>query len=139
MSTQNGGTPQHTRESRRGPYDLTPQQRADLISKLYEVLPTTAEVRERFIDGFPMDTWAVSRAECGQDFDRWLAAHDAQVLHDAAERLNEECQNLPRWPGRTHDMTKVGNFVAGVLDSRLFLHGLADQAGSTGTQNEGEL
>ena len=40
--------------------------------------PTTAEVRERFIDGFPIDTWAVSRDQCGQDFDAWLAAHDAE-------------------------------------------------------------
>ena len=46
-------------------------------------VPTTREVRERFVDGFPMDAWAVSRAECAADFDRWLAAHDAEV-RDAA-------------------------------------------------------
>lgn len=69
-------------------------------------IPTTAEVRERFIDGFPMDTWVAARAECGEDFDRWLAEHDAQVLRDAAERLNKEGQNLPRWPGRTRDMPR---------------------------------
>ena len=90
-------------------------------------IPTTAEVRERFIDGFPMDTWVAARAECGEDFDRWLAEHDAQVLRDAAERLNEEGQNLPRWPGRTRDMPRISAFVDGVLDSRLFLHGVADQ------------
>jgi len=55
--------------------------------------PTTAEVRERFIDGFPMDTWAVARDECGRDFDRWLAQHDAEVaataLRDAADSVSE--------------------------------------------------
>lgn len=44
-----------------------------------EYVPTTAEVRERFVDGFPMDTWAVSRAACGEEFDRWLADHDRGV------------------------------------------------------------
>jgi hypothetical protein len=102
-------------------------------------IPTTAEVRERFVDGFPMDTWVVSRAECGEDFDRWLAEHDARVLRDAAEALNEACQFLPRWPGGTHDMTKVAAFVDGLLDSRLFLHGMADQlAQKPGEQVHGD-
>ncbi len=46
--------------------------------------PTTEEVRERFVDGFPMDTWMVARQEAVADFDRWLRARDAQVLRDAA-------------------------------------------------------
>lgn len=62
---------------------------ADTTPERSEFTPTTAEVRERFIDGFPMDTWVVARAELGADFDRWLAAHDAEVarkaLTDAAE------------------------------------------------------
>ncbi len=40
--------------------------------------PTTEEVRERFVDGFPMDTWMVARQEAVADFDRWLRARDAQ-------------------------------------------------------------
>lgn len=47
--------------------------------------PSVEEVRERFVDGFPIDTWLISREQCGTDFDRWLAAHDAQVRRDQAE------------------------------------------------------
>lgn len=50
-----------------------------------EYMPTTEEVRERYIDGFPIDTWAVAREGCGTDFDRWLAAHDAVVRREQAE------------------------------------------------------
>ncbi len=56
-----------------------------------EIMPTTGEVRERFIDGFPIDTWAVSRDECGQDFDRWKAeverAAAARALEEAADEI----------------------------------------------------
>ena len=54
-------------------------------------MPTTGEVRERFIDGFPIDTWAVSRDECGQDFDRWKAdverAAAARALEEFADQM----------------------------------------------------
>ena len=49
-------------------------------------MPTTAEVRERFIDGFPFDTWAVARATLGDEFDRWLSAHDEAVRQEERER-----------------------------------------------------
>ena len=55
-------------------------------------LATTAEARERFIDGFPFDTWVVSRDQIGQDFDRWLASVKSQA---AAEALDEVLQKLP--------------------------------------------
>lgn len=48
--------------------------------------PTTEQVRERFVDGFPMDTWATSRATCGAQFDRWLAEHDHAVLVEYEKR-----------------------------------------------------
>jgi hypothetical protein len=39
-----------------------------------------------------MDTWVVARAELGAEFDRWLAAHDAEVarkaLTDAADFIS---------------------------------------------------
>ena len=41
--------------------------------------PTTEEVRERFIDGFPIDTWAVARDSVGQDFDSWLRQVKAEA------------------------------------------------------------
>ena len=48
-----------------------------------ESTPTTREVRDRFIDGFPIDTWVVARDDVGRDFDRWLAAHDREVAAQA--------------------------------------------------------
>lgn len=57
-------------------------------------MPTTEEVRERFIDGFPIDTWAVARDSVGQDFDRWMRqvkaeAWDEGYRHGANDVLNE--------------------------------------------------
>lgn len=48
-------------------------------------VPPTAEVRERFIYGFPF--WAVARAALGDEFDRWLAAHDEAVRAEERERI----------------------------------------------------
>ncbi|HRN30348.1 MAG TPA: hypothetical protein PK890_11710, partial [Terrimesophilobacter sp.] len=59
-----------------------------------EYAPTTREVRERFIDGFPIDTWVVARDDAGRDFDRWLAEHDRQVK---AEALREHAKRLRYW------------------------------------------
>ena len=42
--------------------------------------PTTETVRERFADGFPRAGYI----QALEDFDRWLAAHDAEVLRKAA-------------------------------------------------------
>ena len=64
-----------------------------------EYTPTTAEVRERFVDGFPMDTWALARDECALDFDRWLAEHDrrhaVKALRDAAGQI--DASDAVRW------------------------------------------
>lgn len=51
-------------------------------------VPTTAEVRERFIDGFPF--WAVARATLGDEFDRWLSAHDEAVRQEEREKALRE-------------------------------------------------
>ena len=78
--------------------------------------PTEQEVRERFIDGFPMDTWIESRTTVGAEFDRWLVEHDRQVkaeaLREAAAILRGKrvlwqgdrgvrvCENYDAWDGR---------------------------------------
>ena len=59
-----------------------------------EYTPTTEEVRERFIDGFPIDTWAVSREECGQDFDRWKAEVERAAAARAWDALAEAAYPL---------------------------------------------
>lgn len=47
--------------------------------------PTIAEARERYIDGFPIDTWVVARDDVGQEFDRLVAHIRAEALREAAE------------------------------------------------------
>lgn len=63
------------------------------MSERDEYTPSVAEVRERYVDGFPIDTWVVARDSVGAEFDRWLAEHDAQVraeaLREAADIASE--------------------------------------------------
>lgn len=59
-------------------------------------VPTTAEVRERFIDGFPFDTWAVARATLGDEFDRWLSAHDEAIRREERARIREQGKEQDR-------------------------------------------
>ena len=47
--------------------------------------PTIATIRERFADGF-----GLNYALALEDFDRWLAAHDAEVTAKALERGVDE-------------------------------------------------
>lgn len=78
--------------------------------------PSTEQVRERYIE---------HRCGYGADFDAWLAAHDREVaataLERAAEHLDIECQSLPHWPGRTHDLARIEAFANGVVDSTMVL------------------
>ena len=56
--------------------------------------PTRDEVRERFIDGFPFDTWVLSRDRIGQDYDRYEAARDAEQQRiGAVKALREAADN----------------------------------------------
>ena len=64
--------------------------------------PTTQQVR----DGFrfdPEDEWrdpvgAIMRAiEAGRAFDRWLAAHDAELREQIARELVDEAQAMTRF------------------------------------------
>lgn len=50
-----------------------------------EYTPTTEDVRA-----------ACSRYMSSEDFDRWLAAHDAEVLREAATALGESTRGLNR-------------------------------------------
>ena len=78
-----------------------------------EYTPTTDEVRERFIDGFPFDTWAVSRDQCGREFDRWLTARDRAV---AAGALREAADHVDRHPWRDYLMATPGGLLRVLAD-----------------------
>jgi hypothetical protein len=86
-----------------------------------EYTPTREEVRERFIDGFPMDTWAVARDECGREFDRWLTKHDAEKQAEALEQAATEFHNrLPDGTGNgraynSHTVARMLRARAAVL------------------------
>lgn len=66
------------------------------MSEHYEFTPTTEQVRMDYIQASEGDR--VCPEEAGPQFDRWLAAHDAQVrqeakvqaLRDAAQVLRED-------------------------------------------------
>ena len=41
--------------------------------------PTTDDMREQYVAGAMVTGFAYSRREAREDFDRWLAAHDAEL------------------------------------------------------------
>ena len=47
--------------------------------------PSVDEVRERYIDGFPIDTWVVARNSVGEEFDRMIEAVRAEEREKAAQ------------------------------------------------------
>lgn len=51
-----------------------------------EHTPSTDEIRERFIDGFPFDTWVVARVAEGAAFDAWLNQHESEIRRDQIEK-----------------------------------------------------
>ena len=55
--------------------------------------PTTATVRERFADGF-----GLNYARALEDFDRWLAAHDAAIAHAAWSEGHTQALVNVAWP-----------------------------------------
>lgn len=92
----------------------------DLIAEatMSDRMPTTAEVRKRFVDGF---RWAVSRDECGRDFDRWLVALIAEKQAEALQLAAKAIQGRVD-PEATHCAVHVN---AGLL---LACDELSDQA-----------
>ena len=64
-----------------------------------EHAPTTEEIRTHYAFGVSPDLSSMHRDRA--DFDRWLAAHDAQVLREAAEAL----------PGRTPVRHRVNGWL----------------------------
>lgn len=105
-----------------------------------EGTPTTGEVRERFIDGFPFDTWATSRDQCGREFDRWLAAHDREVaakaLREAAEReltrsrADLEAVAEEKFPSEGYVWGMRAAYIQGRLDQAEAVAQLAEAGGS---------
>lgn len=78
--------------------------------------PTTETVRERFADGFPRFGYSQALA----DFDRWLAAHDAEVRAESEE---------------AHERTKrgaktLGEIVVRQVEDMLRWAGMEDQIGT---------
>ena len=98
--------------------------------------PTTEEVRHRFTVRAPYG----QRESSGQDFDRWLAAHDAQVREDAAKDMREAAAVA------AESSTNPAGFDHGSLNegsrSQWYAHGKRDSAAairalpipSTGTE-----
>ena len=74
------------------------------MSNTFPFTPDTEEVREQYTREQPPHIGTVSEKEA--EFDRWLAAHDAQVRREAkAEGLREAAHRVPDNifdPRRTH-------------------------------------
>lgn len=74
-----------------------------------EYTPTTETVRERFADRFPRAGYSQALA----DFDRWLAAHDAEVRAQAdAEIRTFREQYIPRLTAAEAELAEVRAGVA---------------------------
>lgn len=58
---------------------------------------------------------------------------------ELADALDRECQSLPNWPGRTHDMVKIEWFAKGVVDSAAFIRDHAVSAPLTITDADARL
>lgn len=60
-----------------------------------EYTPSTEQVRDYYMQGAPIDTWLTPRIDVRHEFDRWLAARDAEVaeLRDALMHESETTQN----------------------------------------------
>lgn len=87
--------------------------------------PTTEEMRERYQDW--ADEFSLA-ASPGADFDRWLVAHDAQVLRDAAMATRTDRFRIDEGISTAYANT----FEAGVLRVKAMLLGEADRiAGGT--------
>ena len=104
--------------------------------------PTTGEVRRRYAyarSGKPGHKNQGAVAE----FDRWLAAHDAEVaakaLEDAADQIDKDFQSLPSWDESYRDGTRTQEWETGgtrmIVDT---LDWLRARAAAIGTTNESE-
>lgn len=81
--------------------------------------PTTETVRERFADGFPRAGYI----QALEDFDRWLAAHDAEVR---AAALREAAEFIQPWNyDRPDDWTEIARSEAASADTLRTLAGVA--------------
>jgi len=69
-----------------------------------EYTPTTKQIRERCITD-PEDEYhnpinaPANRLAAGREFDRWLAAHDAEVRRDAAAQALEHPETIDEGEG----------------------------------------
>lgn len=80
-----------------------------------EYTPTAEQVRERYV----YDEWVDDEAR-GPEFDRWLAAHDAEVR---AAALHEAAEFIQPWNyDRPDDWTEIARAEASSADA---LRGLA--------------
>ena len=76
--------------------------------------PTTDEMCEQYVAGAMVTGFAYSRREAREDFDRWLAAHDAELR----EQIAAEIEADPK-----------GTFLAGRAETSLTSHELAIWSG----------
>ena len=75
----------------------------DCSPSIRDYTPTTATVRERFADGF-----GLNYARALEDFDRWLAAHDAEKRAEWEAEQGEPEKPSERIHQLIHDLTDPG-------------------------------
>ena len=76
--------------------------------------PTTDDMREQYVAGAMVTGFAYSRREAREDFDRWLAAHDAKLREQIAAEIVGEAKST---------------FLAGRAETSLTSHELAIWSG----------
>lgn len=99
---------------------------ADTTPESSERTPTTAEVRMAYGDMYCRNPDDPAHSEgCPQDvdFDRWLAAHDAEVarktLADAAEKwVHSAWADVPRIKDQVQERLSTANYVGDWLRDR---------------------
>mgnify|MGYP007075995619 CR=1 FL=1 len=58
--------------------------------------PTTDDMCEQYVAGAMVTGFAYSRREAREDFDRWLAAHDAELRERIVREIVGEAQAMTR-------------------------------------------
>lgn len=72
-----------------------------------EYTPTTNKIREAYI-GSQHDCMGIERAESEADFDRWLAAHDAEVRKSVDPEMAMPCADTKPHSAHVWQMSATG-------------------------------
>ena len=89
--------------------------------------PTTDDMREQYVAGAMVTGFAYSRREAREDFNRWLAAHDAELREQIATEIEAEAVPggalaLGAWNFATFNAACIARIARGTTTSKEDAH-----------------